>query len=140
MTAVTEHVPPVAAPLSAVDSWHAETGDDSLTITARVGVRGDDPNLKGHFPGLAVFPGVFVIEMLCQVMTLAFPGDRLELRAVRSVRFVAPLLDGDELTLVITTVRLPGGGWKATAIGTGRAGTTTARLTADFGAGEAGDE
>ncbi|WP_433241200.1 hypothetical protein ACQPYK_35825 [Streptosporangium sp. CA-135522] len=133
-------VPPMAAPLRAVDSWRSGQEGDELTLTARVGVRGDDPNLRGHFPGLAVFPGVFVVEALCQVMNLALgvdPATPLVLRSVRSVRFLAPLLDGDELTLQITASPGPEGGWEVTAQGSRRDGTTTARIRADFDRGEA---
>ncbi|MFF5207134.1 FabA/FabZ family ACP-dehydratase [Streptosporangium sp. NPDC000396] len=136
-------VPSVAAPLRAVDLWRSERAGDKLTMTVRVGVRGDDPNLRGHFPGLAVFPGVFVIETLCQAMAFAVPpGTAVSpappvLRSVRSVRFLAPLLDGDELTLRIVASPRPEGGWAVTAEGSRRDGTTTARIRADFDPGEA---
>ena len=63
-----------AAPMRAVDAWSAQAQDDELALSARLLVRGDDPNLRGHFPGMPVLPGVFVIEALCQVMALACPG------------------------------------------------------------------
>lgn len=130
---------PVAAPLRAVDTWRSEAVGDKLSITTRIGVRGDDPNLLGHFPDLAVFPGVFVIEALCQVMALAVPAgpEPLTLRTVRSVRFLAPLLDGDELTLTITAAPRPDGGWTASAEGHRLDGTKTVKVKADFAPGEA---
>jgi 3-hydroxyacyl-[acyl-carrier-protein] dehydratase len=127
--------PPVAAPLRAVDAWRSAPAGDVLTLTARVGVRGDDPNLRGHFPGLAVFPGVFVIEALCQAMALAVPAGsaaRPVLRTVRSVRFLATLLDGDELTLEIAATPRPEGGWRVRAEGLRGDGTRTAKIRADF--------
>ncbi|MGH3994886.1 MAG: 3-hydroxyacyl-ACP dehydratase FabZ family protein, partial [Pseudonocardiaceae bacterium] len=116
--------PAGAAPLRAVDWWRASVDGDALTITARVAVRGDDPNLRGHFPGLAVYPGIFVIETLCQAMACALGGTPPpELRGIRSVRFLAPLLDGDELTLEIAGTRPPDGGWDVVATGLRSDGT-----------------
>jgi 3-hydroxymyristoyl/3-hydroxydecanoyl-(acyl carrier protein) dehydratase len=127
--------PAVAAPLRAVDHWRSERDNGRLTLTVRVAVRGDDPNLRGHFPGLAVFPGVFVIEALWQAMAHAFGTDTGRppvLRAVRSVRFLAPLLAGDELTLQASVAPRPGGGWSVSAVGTRQDATRTARVRADF--------
>jgi 3-hydroxyacyl-[acyl-carrier-protein] dehydratase len=127
--------PTVAAPLRAVDLWRAERTRDRLAITARVRVRGDDPSLRGHFPGLVVFPGVYVIEALRQAMALAGPAEGagvLVLRALTSVRFLAPLMDGDELTLDIVATARPGCGWAVRAEGARSDGTKTARIRAVF--------
>lgn len=148
MTATVDHpvedgwsavaaVPPVAAPLRAVDFVRFHTDGDRLSLTARVAVRGDDPNLLGHFPGLAVFPGIFIIEALAQAMALTAPPEAVRpptLRCVRSVRFVAPLLDGDELTLNVTADARPEGGWDVTAKGLRADGSSAARIKAEFGA------
>lgn len=126
-------VPEVAAPLRAVDAWRREPGEDQLALTARVGVRGEDPALQGHFPGLTVFPGIFVIEALTQALARALGGGRPPvLRRVRSVRFFAPLLAGDELTLRIVVGDRVEGGWSVRAEGVRRDGTTTARIRADY--------
>lgn len=127
--------PRAGVPIRAVDLWFrdpAESGTDGLRGAARVTVRGDDPNLRGHFPGLAVYPGVFVIETLCQAMALIVdtPRDPV-LRRIDSVRFLAPLLDGDELTLAIVAVP-EGSGWRVTATGTNHEGGVTARIRARF--------
>jgi 3-hydroxyacyl-[acyl-carrier-protein] dehydratase len=134
--------PAVAAPLRAVDAWHAEQADGVLLVTARAGVRGDDPNLRGHFPGLAIFPGVFIIEALAQAVTLAIEAGQAGpavLRGVRSARFLAPALDGDELTLRIAVTPDGSGGWSAAARVWLGDGTVCARLRASFGPGGAGD-
>ncbi|HEU4421983.1 MAG TPA: hypothetical protein VFR67_05510 [Pilimelia sp.] len=130
--------PSVASPMRAVDVWRCERGVDRLALTARLRVRGDDPNLRGHFPGLPVLPGVFIIEALCQAMSLAAADQAAPpvLRDVRSVRFVSPLLDGDELTLDIAG-SARGGGWRVTAEGRRGDGTLAARIRADFGTGRA---
>jgi 3-hydroxyacyl-[acyl-carrier-protein] dehydratase len=138
MTATAEAVwtpapePGVAAPLCAVDEWHASWEAEMLTVTARVGVRGEE--LGGHFPGLPIFPGVFVIEALSQAMAVVggqVSAARPRLRSLRSARFLAPLFGGDELTLVITA-RRQDGGWDVTATGSRADGTTAARIRADF--------
>ncbi|MFD0900343.1 3-hydroxyacyl-ACP dehydratase FabZ family protein [Actinomadura sediminis] len=128
--------PGFAAPVAAVDAWRAERRDDGLAITTRTRVRGDDPNLRGHFPGLPIFPGVFVIEAVCQAMALALPGETPDLGELRSVRFLAPLLDGDELTLAVTAAPRTGGGWDVAARGRRRDGTPAVRLRAVFGAAD----
>ncbi|MDL4820282.1 3-hydroxyacyl-ACP dehydratase FabZ family protein [Actinomadura opuntiae] len=125
--------PPVAAPARAVDAWRAEPIDGGWTVSARVRVRGDDPNLRGHFPGLAVYPGVFMVETLRQSVALAVPGDPA-LRLLRSVRFLSPLLDGDELHMRITATERPDGGWDVTGTGrNGADGRPVTRLSALFG-------
>lgn len=121
---------PVAAPLRAVDWWRS-SGD---VITARVRVDPADPNLRGHFPGFAIYPGVFVVETLCQVMTAAFAAQqrRPRLRTVRSLRFLAPLLADDELTLDINLTPTPDGGWRVRAQGSRLDGVAAAQLRAEF--------
>lgn len=125
-----------AAPLRAVDTWNSAREGERLSLTVKVGVRGNDPNLRGHFPGLAIFPGVFVIESLCQAIALALPGTPA-LRSVRSVRFLAPLLHGDRLTLDVTATP-DSDGWDVNAIGVRRDGTRAARIRASFGPAESG--
>ncbi len=137
----TPGVVEVAAPLRAVEQWRCEPDGDSMLLSARVGVHGDDPNLRGHFPGQPIFPGIFVIESLCQAMAHAFgsTGPAPVLRTLRSVRFLAPLLDGDELTLQITATPAADGGWSTKAVGTRLDGTVAARIRADFVAGPVRD-
>jgi 3-hydroxyacyl-[acyl-carrier-protein] dehydratase len=122
----------MAAPLAAVDGWSREPAGERVLLTARVRVRGDDPNLRGHFPGLAIFPGVFIIESLSQVVALALPASPA-LRYIRSVRFFAPLLDGDELTLEATATPNRDG-WDVRATGVRADGTRAATLRAGFAA------
>lgn len=132
---------PAAAPLRAVEQWRRESGAGKEQLTGRVRVDGDEPNLRGHFPGLAIFPGIFIIESLCQLMAEAFGGPDAPppaLRTLRSVRFLAPLLDGDELSLRVE-VTPADGGWSAKAVGSRSDGTVAARIRAEFAAGEATD-
>lgn len=131
-------VPAVAAPLAAVDAWRAEQVAGELAVSAKVRVRGEDPQLRGHFPGLAVFPGVFIVEAVCQAVMLAVPGSPA-LCTLRSVRFLAPLLDGDQLTLDITASPALHGGWSVAAVGTRTDGSVAARIRAEFDTGELAD-
>ncbi|WP_433202118.1 hypothetical protein ACQP00_31770 [Dactylosporangium sp. CS-047395] len=124
--------PRAAAPIAAVELWYREPAVDEQRATVRVTVDGQEPNLRGHFPGLAIYPGVFVIETLEQAMALTVQTERDPvLRRIDSVRFLAPLLDGDELTLAVVAVP-DGDGWRVTAIGTRRDGSVTARIKARF--------
>jgi 3-hydroxyacyl-[acyl-carrier-protein] dehydratase len=125
-------VPGVAAPLRAVHVWHASRSGETLSVTARVAVRAED--LQGHFPGLPIYAGVFIIESVSQALALATASDqRPVLRSVNSVRFLAPALGGDELTLDIAASAAGEGCWdvKATAVRTD--GTVASRLSAAFG-------
>ncbi len=126
----------VASPLRDADVVRQDSARAGFGV--RVPVRGDDPYLRGHFPGLAVFPGVFVVEALCRAMA-GVGGDRPpELAELRSVRFLAPLLDGDTLTLEVRADESPGG-WDVRAVAHRADGTTTAKLRAFFVAAGAGD-
>ncbi len=132
-------LPGIAAPLRAVDTWHAEQAAAGLTISARVTVRGDDPNLRGHFPGLPIYPGVFIIETICQAMALAI-ATPLALRSVRSVRFLAPALGGDTLTVAIAASPRQATAWDVTAEAVRGDGTVAARVRADFESRGAGHD
>ncbi|MFE9657502.1 3-hydroxyacyl-ACP dehydratase FabZ family protein [Micromonospora sp. NPDC006431] len=89
-----------AAPLDAVDQM--EQNADGITATKRIVAT--DPYLVGHYPGFPIYPGVFTVETVHQAARRAVeasrgPDVRVELAAVRSVRFKAPLLPGDVLTV-----------------------------------------
>ncbi|OLT19103.1 hypothetical protein BJF79_02425 [Actinomadura sp. CNU-125] len=124
--------PAGAAPLRAVDAWHCERDGTRLVLRTQTLVRRDDPNLRGHFPGQPIFPGVFVVEALCQGMTLAFPESAPELVALRSVRFTAPLLADDRLSVDAVVEPRDDGGWDADATGRRRDGTVATRVRARF--------
>ncbi|MEV6304163.1 FabA/FabZ family ACP-dehydratase [Actinoplanes sp. NPDC051861] len=119
----------LASPLSLVTTTRGDDDGATVRLVTRLTVDPDDPHLRGHFPGLTVLPGVFVIDAMCQA--LAEHGNLL-LREVSNVRFLAPLLAGDELTLDITAVPAGDGSWAVRAQGRRRDGTTTARIKAVF--------
>ncbi|WFE65108.1 hypothetical protein [Micromonospora sp. WMMD714] len=144
---------PYAAPLPAVDRLLVTAQDDGgWTVVARVAVDPRNPNLVGHFPGQPIYPGVFVVETLCQAMTRAVPGAP-RLRTVTSIRFLAALLGGDEMELTLDvrpTTPAPADpaapvtpapstpaptGWQVRGVARRTDGTVTAQLRADFDAG-----
>lgn len=125
-----------AAPLPAVDQLRVAPRDGGWTITARVAVDPRNPNLVGHFPGQPIYPGVFVVETLCQAMAQAVPGAP-RLRTVTSIRFLAALLGGDEMTLTLDVqpTTPPAPGWAVRGTARRNDDTVTAQLRAVFDAG-----
>jgi 3-hydroxyacyl-[acyl-carrier-protein] dehydratase len=79
------------------------------SITTSLEIQEAAPFFAGHFPGCPIFPGVFQLEAVLQA-TSEFVrlrlGDshRVRLSAIKSVRFTAPVLPGDSLTV---TCRFP---------------------------------
>jgi len=78
---------------------------------AQYNVRGDEPFLRGHFPGTPIFPGVLLLEGAAQLAGIvaqcdpdlgAMPG--LKLTAVRSAKIVGSARPGDviEFTARVT--------------------------------------
>nr|WP_269440703.1 hypothetical protein [Micromonospora tarapacensis] len=113
---------------------------DHIEVVAGVPIRLDDPNLCGHFPGFPVFPGVFIVEALVQAVDIALrnPGrPRLRLRSVDAVRFLAPLLPPDRLTLDILVTRDGPDRWAVKASGRRADDTVTVTLRASFDGGDA---
>ncbi|WP_233513184.1 3-hydroxyacyl-ACP dehydratase FabZ family protein, partial [Micromonospora craterilacus] len=134
--------PPGAAPLAAVDDLQVSAEGGRVEVIAGVPVRLDDPNLCGHFPGFPVFPGVFIVEALVQAVDIALRGagrPRLRLRAVDAVRFLAPLLPPDRLTLDIVAVADGPERWAVTASGSRDDGTVTVTLRARFDGSDPAD-
>ncbi|MBM0236012.1 3-hydroxyacyl-ACP dehydratase [Micromonospora sp. ATA32] len=119
-----------AAPLVALIRLRIEEVDAGRRVVARMPIE-DDANLAGHFPGMPIYPGAFVIETLCQAMAAAF-GPQARLRTVTSVRFTAALLGGDELELTADVITL-GDTLAVKAVGRRRDGTVTTVLRAVFG-------
>nr|BFE59205.1 hypothetical protein GCM10020063_037310 [Dactylosporangium thailandense] len=101
-----------AAPLRAADRIDVIAGDlrrdDVLTVRAAKLVDPSDPYLPGHFPGLTLFPGVFLLETLRQTVVGVLGEDRgalPELIRLRSLRCLAPLRAGEWFTLTCTLTR-----------------------------------
>ncbi|MDB6035756.1 MAG: (3R)-hydroxymyristoyl-(acyl-carrier-protein) dehydratase, partial [Verrucomicrobiales bacterium] len=65
-------------------------------------VRGDEPFLKGHFPGAPLFPGVLLVEAAAQLAgtvaqsdTKIPPLDGLKLTAIRGAKILGSASPGD---------------------------------------------
>lgn len=119
-----------AAPLCAVDTVSVEKADDTLRVVAQTRIRTDEPSLAGHFPDFPVFPGVFVLEALCQAIASVL-GESVRLRTITSVRFMAPLLPEDTLRLDIL-VTPKDEGWLVDAQGFRMDETVAASVRARF--------
>jgi 3-hydroxyacyl-[acyl-carrier-protein] dehydratase len=85
--------------LRAIDDLSVAESAGRWTITAHRRIDDDDPQLQAHYPRFRIFPGVFVLEALRQAVARAFDTPAMAIVAVRSIRFLAPLLPGDLLTL-----------------------------------------
>lgn len=70
--------------------------------TIALAVDGEHESLKGHFPDQPILPGIFALQALIDGLRGTGQlrgGDKLH---VTSIRFRAPLLPGDTLTLDYT--------------------------------------
>ena len=104
-----------ARPLDAVDAVEAEADGEGLIIHVEKTVRATDPYMAGHFPGFTLYPAIFLLETVRQsVGSVLRDHDRLgahvwggrrddwlEIRSLRSVRVLKPMLEGDLLCLRI---------------------------------------
>jgi 3-hydroxyacyl-[acyl-carrier-protein] dehydratase len=91
-----------AAPLHAIESVSVERCEGKLRVHATKEIKATDPYMAGHFPGFVIFPGVFIIESLRQLVVTALgdlEGILPEILTLRSVRFLAPVLPGDSISL-----------------------------------------
>lgn len=61
----------------------------------RVCISPDHPSLPGHFPGGPVVPGVVLLDRLIEAAEASF-GAPLQVTALSQVKFLAPLLPGEE--------------------------------------------
>lgn len=82
------------------------TLDPGRTGKAEYRVRGDEPFLRGHFPGQPLFPGVLLVEAAAQLAgTIAqsdpdhapLPG--LKLTALRAVKILGTARPGETILL-----------------------------------------
>jgi 3-hydroxyacyl-[acyl-carrier-protein] dehydratase len=69
-------------------------------------VRGDEPFLRGHFPGEPLFPGVLLAEAVAQLAGVVAqsdpqipPLDRLKLTALRNVKILGTARPGETIQL-----------------------------------------
>lgn len=68
-------------------------------IRATIRIDAAHPSLPGHFPGNPVVPGVVLLDRVCAALERAGAG---RLRRLLAVKFLAPLLPGQEALLTAT--------------------------------------
>jgi 3-hydroxyacyl-[acyl-carrier-protein] dehydratase len=100
-------------------------------------VRGDEPFLRGHFPGAPIFPGVLLVEAVAQLTGVVAQSDPaipplagLKLTAFRNVKILGTARPGETILLEAKISGRLGGLVQAQA--TARVGNTiclTAELT-----------
>jgi 3-hydroxyacyl-[acyl-carrier-protein] dehydratase len=80
--------------------------DPGKAGTSEYAVRGDEPFLRGHFPGQPLFPGVLLVEAAAQLAGVvaqsdpqipAMPG--LKLTALRNVKILGTARPGDTIRI-----------------------------------------
>src|SRR5687768_2934405 len=96
--------PPRAAALMHFDAGEleVESSGAALRLQLRVVVGDAHPYLRAHFPDERIFPGVFVLELLGQIVERALgarDAKRLRCVAVSSAHFSSPFVPGDALRL-----------------------------------------
>src|SRR5471032_190143 len=69
-------------------------------------VRGDEPFLRGHFPGEPIFPGVLLVEAAAQLAGVVAQSDpkipplkNLKLTALRNVKILGTAKSGETISL-----------------------------------------
>lgn len=98
-----------------------EHDSNTLSFSSRYSVQAGEPVLTGHFPGLAIFPGVCLIECahlsVLSALEQAVDGrEALRLAGIESARFLAPVFPGDEVQTDISARRADTGDWVCSAV------------------------
>jgi len=113
----------------------ASADGPAVTSATRFVIAPDELSFTGHYPGLALFPGVCVIECahrssLATVPQPAAgaPAPPMRLVGVRSARFRTPVFPGDELTVRIGWSAAPSGWICDAGISNGRGEVARAAL------------
>ena len=86
----------------------------------------NEPQFTGHFPGMPVFPGVFMVEAMAQTaavivgvgMNLADKNFGVYFMAIDGVKFRRKVGPGDSLRMKVETIRGGGKVWKFKGIAT----------------------
>jgi hypothetical protein len=75
-------------------------------IETRLSISPDHPALPGHFPGQPVVPGVVLLDHLIEATEAALARP-VHVTGLPQVKFLAPLLPGEEAHAVIDVQPLP---------------------------------
>src|SRR5438128_6731234 len=79
------------------------------TGTGEYKVRGDEPFLRGHFPGQPIFPGVLLVEAAAQLAGVVAQSDpaitplsELKLTAIRQAKIFGSAKPGEKIQIEAT--------------------------------------
>jgi 3-hydroxyacyl-[acyl-carrier-protein] dehydratase len=82
-----------------------EINKEDASVTALKNVSINEPYFQGHFPDFPVMPGFLILEALAQTAMLlklakeTKDNDKSFILAVDNVRFIKPVVPGDQLKL-----------------------------------------
>jgi 3-hydroxyacyl-[acyl-carrier-protein] dehydratase len=96
----------VGVPLNAVD--HVVVLEPGR-IRTRKAITANEPYFPGHYPNHPIYPGVFIVEAVCQAVRryAAQFDESVTVRRIVSSRFRLPLQPGDVLEVDCDCVRDP---------------------------------
>lgn len=98
---------------------------------ARFAIRllGDSPIYKAHFPGMPITPGVCIIEMAVEMLSLAV-DKHLRLTGVKNAKFITALTpDVDEIEVSINKISIEDSAVSAKVEIIGRDSTVYAKIS-----------
>jgi 3-hydroxyacyl-[acyl-carrier-protein] dehydratase len=79
-------------------------------VVALKNVSVNDPNLRDHFPGNPLMPGVLLLEAMAQTAGLLLSeGSSAVLAQIKEARFRRPVVPGDQLRIEAVRVMALGG-------------------------------
>lgn len=86
----------------------------------------NEPQFTGHFPGMPVFPGVYMVEAMAQTsaviagvgLDLADKNIGIYFMAMDGVKFRRKVVPGDQLRMEVTKLRGGGKVWKFRGVAT----------------------
>jgi 3-hydroxyacyl-[acyl-carrier-protein] dehydratase len=80
-------------------------------------VTGNEIQFVGHFPELAIMPGTLIVEAFGQSASILFsqttslgisPGEFLVLGVISDMRFLSPVVPGDQMEIEVRIVKIAG--------------------------------
>jgi 3-hydroxyacyl-[acyl-carrier-protein] dehydratase len=95
--------------------------DPDKRLVAVKNVSINEPFFAGHFPGAPVMPGVLTIEAMAQAGAILglldrkpedLPGVLVYFMGIDAARFRRPIVPGDQLRIVVETLRRKSTVWK----------------------------
>ncbi|MDG4810834.1 hypothetical protein O7634_29100 [Micromonospora sp. WMMD1120] len=128
-----------ARPLDAVDELSATRSATGWTLTISKTVRRTDAYMSGHFPGLILYPAVFLLETVRQSVTRTVetgPDGWWEIDTIRRLRLRRPMHEGHRLELEVTLTPTGQGGSLAASVAVRHGAEPVADLSLTLAPGE----